>query len=1328
MTETTHHPKSAKKPRWTSLEIGLVTIVTLLFIIVLSLVALFATQKAGVLERTVEGEAMALTKAKTLYKSCTNETLIEQRGGNPLLAMLPDLFEWPLAVDDWESDYGTEWRLEDTIAQLNARHATQVVLNFFVGPDDRDSNAHIIHFDQQSSLGLLSRDHYTCTGPYVELIRRDRGLAINESSIKEEVTRAIRLEKDIANMKLSDLNTNFTLEVESQVFNWSYFTAKIMETVNISIPDAENIVNYAPNYFRRLQPVLAKYTKRDLQNYIVWRFAMNMVVDLSTAYRDTKKAFRKALSGTTSESSVWRQCALYVNNNMDSAVGRLYVEEAFSPESKHLMDEMIGDIREVFLSNLDELTWMDAETKKAAREKAWAIRERIGYSENIMTDQYLNNEYKDLHYSAEEHFENILQNQQHIQKKRLRKLRVKVNKEEWVSGAAVVNAFYSSSKNQIVFPAGILQPPIFSKGQSKSLNYGAIGMVIGHEITHGFDDNGRNFDKDGDLKDWWTASSTQKFLDLSKCIVEQYGNFSWDLANGLHINGNNTLGENIADNGGIQQAYKAYQNYVGKHGEEPSLPGIDLSNDQLFFLNFAQVWCGTYRPEQAINSVKVNVHSPGKFRGLDEARPCQLMAGPVSGSVYQKGDIVIGGLFPVHMKAPPPETEFQDIRVNATCTVFNQRAYRWLRTMIFTVEEINSNPDLLPNLTLGYLAADTCLAQSTALSISMTMVTGLQVSIAGDGCASAPAVPVIIGDARSSTSMVIADTLGVFHIPMVSYMASCVCLSDSLKYPQFFRTMPSDGMQAQAMARLLQLLGWSWVGLVSADDDFGRFAIQILTEELRGTGVCVAYHQVVPKGYAKGKMKSMVETIKRSSAKVVVTFIIGHDAKALMAEVDMMACSPGRGPLINGQCPDVRKLLPSELSQYISGVNFTTPLGEQLYFDENGDPPASYDILNWHVTPQGKVEFVNVGHFVSSEGSGGQFHMDMDRIVWGGGHGDRVPVSICSTPCPAGTRKALQKGRPECCFDCLRCPRGEISNATGSVDCIRCPERFWSNSDHTVCLPQQVDFLSHNDIMGIILSVVSVTGATLTAATFTTFFYYRNTPLVRANNSEVSFMLLLSLKLCFLCALVFIGRPVAWTCTLRHTLFGISFVLCISCLLSRTVVVLVAFRSTLPGDSLMRYFGPVQQRLGISFCTLVQVLICVLWLILAPPQPAERGGNRGPKIVLECDVGSVVGFALVLGYIGLLASLCLLLAFLARKLPDNFNEAKFITFSMLIFCAVWVAFIPAYISSPGKYSVAVEVFAILASSYGLLLCLFAPKCFILLLRPERNTKKHLMAR
>eukprot|EP00063_Salmo_salar_P044188 XP_014019023.1 PREDICTED: extracellular calcium-sensing receptor-like [Salmo salar] len=857
------------------------------------------------------------------------------------------------------------------------------------------------------------------------------------------------------------------------------------------------------------------------------------------------------------------------------------------------------------------------------------------------------------------------------------------------------------------------------------------------------------------------------------------------------------------------------------------------------------------------------LHVPGCVWGLDGGGEgaCRLVAKPVSGSVYRAGDVVIGGLFPIHVEAPLPEQEFRSIKGYSTCTIFKQRAYRWLQTMIFAVEEINRDPALLPNLTLGFLASDTCRTEGITLGAALAMVTGKEASVVGTECGTTPEVPVIIGDAHSSATMVVAQTLGPFDLPMVSYFATCACLSDNWRYPSFFRTVPSDAFQARGMARLLRLLRWVWVGLVSEDDDYGRVGGQLLLQELQGSGVCVAYSEVLPKLPSKRKIRHIADTIRGSTARVVVAFVgfTGHSG-ALMEEVvrqnitdkqwiaseswvtyttiaapknlpslagtigfalkkadipglgsfltrlhpdgdyqksdpflrelweelfgcslgvdlsvtvpsrrqctgseviregesqyadvsqlrasynvykavyaiayaiqDMMACQPGDGVFNGGQCPDIRKLQPSQIVHYLRGVNFSTPVGESFHFDMNGDPPASYDIINWHVTPEGTAEFVQVGHFLSSEGSDDQFHMDMDKVMWGGGSGEEVPVSVCSADCPPGTRHAVQKGRPVCCFDCLSCAEGEISNTTGSVECIRCPERFWSNPDRTACIPQLVDFLSYSDTMGVILSVISVSGATLTAGALATFLYHRHTALVKANNSELSFLLLLSLKLCFLCALVFIGQPKPWTCMLRHTLFGISFVFCISCLLSRTVVVLVAFRATLPGENLMRYFSPTQQRMGISLCTLIQVLICVLWLALAPPRPAERRDRegRGPRVVLECEVGSVVGFSLVLGYIGLLASLCLLLAFLARKLPDNFNEAKFITFSMLIFCAVWISFIPAYVSSPGKYTVAVEIFAILASSFGLLFCLFAPKCYIILLRPERNTKKHMMSK
>lgn len=297
-----------------------------------------------------------------------------------------------------------------------------------------------------------------------------------------------------------------------------------------------------------------------------------------------------------------------------------------------------------------------------------------------------------------------------------------------------------------------------------------------------------------------------------------------------------------------------------------------------------------------------------------------------------------------------------------------------------------------------------------------------------------------------------------------------------------------------------------------------------------------------------------------------------------------------------------------------------------------------------------------------------------------------------------------------------------------AIECVPCLPEFWSNAGRDRCVPKQVDFLSYTDTMGITLMVVALVGFCCTLTVVLIFARNRGTPIVKANNSELSFLILVSLSLCFLCALPFIGEPTPWTCMLRHTAFSITFSLCISSILSKTVVVLMAFRATLPGSTVMRWFGPVQQRAMIFAGAAVQVAICAAWLVEAPPTPRRLSSRESRRIVLRCDEGSVLAFSLVLGYIGLLASLCLLLAFLARKLPGTFNEAKLITFSMVIFFAVWVAFVPAYVSSPGKYTTATEVFAILASSYGLLVCLFFPKCYIILLKPEKNTRKHMMSK
>ncbi|NP_001074079.1 olfactory receptor CD2 precursor [Danio rerio] len=418
---------------------------------------------------------------------------------------------------------------------------------------------------------------------------------------------------------------------------------------------------------------------------------------------------------------------------------------------------------------------------------------------------------------------------------------------------------------------------------------------------------------------------------------------------------------------------------------------------------------------------------------------------------------------------------------------------------------------------------------------------------------------------------------------------------------------------------------------------------------------------------------------------------------------------------------------PQKVLQYMRNLSFTIKTGENIFFDASGDPVARYDLVNWQTAEDGSLQFKHVGIYDSSLPSKQRLQVNQEIMLWAGKSG-LLPLSVCTESCLPGTRKAVQKGRPVCCYDCIPCAEGEISNSTDSSDCFSCDLEYWSNEKKDRCILKVVEFLSYAEIMGIILCIVSFIGLLLTVMVTCLFYLHKETPIVRANNSELSFLLLFSLSLCFLCSLTFIGRPTQWSCMLRHTAFGITFILCISCVLGKTIVVLMAFRATLPGSNVMKWFGPLQQRLSVVSLTLVQVIVCLLWLTLSPPYPYMNLSYYREKIILECNLGSAFGFWAVLGYTGLLSTLCFVLAFLARKLPDNFNEAKFITFSMLIFCAVWLTFIPAYVSSPGKYTVAVEIFAILVSSFGLLFCIFAPKCYIILLKPEKNTKKQMMGK
>ncbi|XP_077326777.1 vomeronasal type-2 receptor 26-like [Lithobates pipiens] len=296
-----------------------------------------------------------------------------------------------------------------------------------------------------------------------------------------------------------------------------------------------------------------------------------------------------------------------------------------------------------------------------------------------------------------------------------------------------------------------------------------------------------------------------------------------------------------------------------------------------------------------------------------------------------------------------------------------------------------------------------------------------------------------------------------------------------------------------------------------------------------------------------------------------------------------------------------------------------------------------------------------------------------------------------------------------------------------SVDCFRCPWDQWPNVQQTECLLKAIEFLSFDEPLGATLVSTSVTSSTIPFALLGLFIHYKATPIVRANNYFLSCLLLLSLSLCFLSSLILIGYPQPEKCLLRQVAFGMVFSLCVSCVLAKTITVLIAFKATKPNSSLRKWTGSKLGYNVIICCVFIQLCFCITWLSSSPPFP-QNDVSQPEVIITSCNEGSPTAFWVMLGYLALLASISFVLAFLARRLPDSFNEAKFITFSMLAFLSVWVSFIPAYLSTRGKYSVAMEIFAILSSSWALVICIFVPKCYIIICRPELNTKESLMGR
>ncbi|XP_076975499.1 vomeronasal type-2 receptor 116-like [Tamandua tetradactyla] len=783
---------------------------------------------------------------------------------------------------------------------------------------------------------------------------------------------------------------------------------------------------------------------------------------------------------------------------------------------------------------------------------------------------------------------------------------------------------------------------------------------------------------------------------------------------------------------------------------------------------------------------------------------------------------------------------------------FLSKNYQYVLALAFAIEEINRNPHLLPNISLGYDVYNAL--HSEQKTLENLWQSGLGKVIPNYTCRTERKSVAALTGTTWAVSAQIGTLLELYKVPQVSLGVSYGLfdpdLSDGGQFPSLYQMAPKDTSLALGMVSLMLHFSWTWVGLVISEDKRGFQFLWDLRGEMDRKGVCEAFVKMIPvteRSYYSKYWKYHLQ-IKESSVNVVViygdtdsllglnfckweylviqkvwittskwdfvniereflldsfhgTLIFSHhhgeipdfktfittaspsmypedfylshlwlisfgcvisksDCKTLENcppnasleslpwwefDKDMMEGSYHVYNAVYAVAQTLHEMLlqraemqsvgnghelvvdPWQLHPFLRYMQFYNPVGDLVTLDEEKKLDASYDILNFWNFPEGFALKVKVGQFASDVPHNQQLSLSEELIEWAIGFSE-TPHSVCSERCIPGFRKTSQERKPACCFLCIPYPENEISNESDTDQCVKCPDRQYANRERTRCLQKAVTFLAYEDPLGMTLVCTALCFSLLTAVVLGVFVKHRDTPIVKANNRALSYVLLISLLLCFLCSILFIGRPNTATCILQQFSFGMAFTVAVSTVLAKTITVVLAFKVTVPRRRMRQWLGSGAPNSVIPICSLIQMTLCGIWLGTSPPFVDIDAHSEPGYIIIEGNKGSVTAFYCVLGYLGCLALGSFTVAFIAKNLPDTFNEANFLTFSMLVFCGVWVTFFPIYHSTKGKVMVAVEIFSILASSAGLLGCIFAPKCYMILLKPERNTQHALQCK
>ncbi|XP_071995642.1 G-protein coupled receptor family C group 6 member A-like isoform X2 [Engystomops pustulosus] len=742
-----------------------------------------------------------------------------------------------------------------------------------------------------------------------------------------------------------------------------------------------------------------------------------------------------------------------------------------------------------------------------------------------------------------------------------------------------------------------------------------------------------------------------------------------------------------------------------------------------------------------------------------------------------RGDIIIGGLFAVHGKMVNSAKGYPQRPAIQNCEGFEIQGFLQLLAMAHAIEMVN-NSSLIPGIKLGYEIYDTCseatLAVSAALRFLSTYNTSVeQLAFKCNYSDYTPKVKAVIGDSYSEVSIAVARLLNTQLIPQISHSSSAEILSDKFRFPAFLRTIPNDSYQTRAMAKLIHFSGWNWIGIIIMDDDYGRSALESFGLQAVKINVCIAFKEIIPAHLSDSTIQTRIDEavnkiLSETRVNVIVAFLkpsllLKLFRKAMEKKIkktwiasDSWSISSGISSMPNLQ--SIGKIVgftfksgdTTSFRDYIANLNQQkfemNRLLDQYAILLSDCPKMKYTELYGCVSNYSKEATFNPSmvktkslrvDFLSATVNPGLVYSTQLAVLAIAHAIQKLCLerncknpnafapwekirSRCSDECKPGQMKKTSASQHTCCYECVACPENHYTSHSDMGYCMPCNNKtHWSPVNSSVCFLKKVEFLRWDDGLAIVLLIITFVGMFAIFAIGILFAKNFDTPVVKASGGILCYVILFSILISFVSAIFFIGKPAEFKCKVRQTIFGISFTVVVACILLKSIKILLAFTFEPRVHSILKFlYKPFTL---VFVCTGFQVMICTTWLIFWSPYIKENFSLQ-KTIILECKEGSTVAFGIMLGYIAVLAFACFIFAFRGRKLPENYNEAKFITFGMLIYFIAWITFIPIYATTFGIYLPAVEMIVILISNYGILSCTFLPKCYIILYKQDTNTK------